>query len=121
MEDQEPMCSRYQQAANLISKRWMPLIVKVLLAGPQHYRQIARAVGAISDRVLSMRLKELEEQEIIQRIVFPEIPVRIEYMLTDKGQALSTVIDAIEHWGTDWLPLPQNGQEALEEQSPYSE
>ncbi|GCE08745.1 HxlR family transcriptional regulator [Dictyobacter aurantiacus] len=100
------MCTRYQQAANLISKRWTPLILKVLLLRPCHYSEIARMVGHISDRVLSIRLRELEEQEIIKRTVFNEIPVRVEYELTAKGQALSEVVEAIERWGAEWLPKP---------------
>ncbi|GLV54812.1 HxlR family transcriptional regulator [Dictyobacter sp. S3.2.2.5] len=101
------MCTRYQQAANLISKRWTPLILRVLLMGPCHYSEIARMVGHISDRVLSLRLRELEEQEIIKRTVFNEIPVRIEYELTEKGKALSEVVEAIERWGTEWLSRPE--------------
>ncbi|WP_201367514.1 winged helix-turn-helix transcriptional regulator, partial [Dictyobacter formicarum] len=98
-------------AANLISKRWTPLILKVLLLKPRHYSEIARTIGNISDRVLSIRLKELEEQKIIERTVFDEIPVRIEYELTAKGKALSEVVEAIEHWGTEWLPLPEEDTE----------
>lgn len=107
MVEEGPMCTRYQQAANLISKRWTPLILKVLLLKPHHYSEIARNVGSISDRVLSLRLKELEEQKIIQRTVFDEIPVRIEYELTAKGKALSEVVEAIERWGTEWLSAPE--------------
>lgn len=103
MQKEKPMCTRYQQAANLISKRWTPLILKVLLGGPHHYSRIARSIGTISDRVLSIRLKELEEEAIIQREVIPEIPVSIVYSLTDKGRALGEVVDAIEHWGEEWL------------------
>ncbi|GCE22859.1 winged helix-turn-helix transcriptional regulator [Dictyobacter kobayashii] len=114
MAEEEPMCTRYLQAANLISKRWTPLILRVLLVRPRHYSEIARGVGNISDRVLSIRLKELEEEEIIQRKVFAEIPVRIEYTLTAKGRALNEVVEAIERWGSEWLPLP-------EEQSPQPE
>ncbi|GLV53198.1 hypothetical protein KDH_00530 [Dictyobacter sp. S3.2.2.5] len=66
-------------------------------------------VGNISDRILSIRLKELEEQKIIQRTAFDDIPVRIEYTLTAKGEALNEVIDAIERWGTEWLPEPEEG------------
>ncbi|GHO57183.1 winged helix-turn-helix transcriptional regulator [Ktedonobacter robiniae] len=99
------VCSRqYQQAAKLIGKRWVPLILKVLLSGSKHFTQIEEQIEGLSSRVLSERLKELEQERIIERRVFADIPVRIEYCLTEKGYALEEVITAIEHWSTNWLP-----------------
>ncbi|GCF09422.1 winged helix-turn-helix transcriptional regulator [Dictyobacter arantiisoli] len=102
MSDNEAICVSYSYAASLISKRWTPLILKVLLNGPRHYSEIVRSIGGISDRILSLRLKELEQEQIISRHVFADIPVRIEYSLTPKGKALNTVVEAIENWGQKW-------------------
>ena len=99
------VCSRqYHQAAKLIGKRWVPLILKVLLSGSKHFSQIEEQIEGLSSRVLSERLKELEQECIIERRVFAEIPVRIEYRLTEKGYALEEVVTAIERWSAGWLP-----------------
>jgi DNA-binding HxlR family transcriptional regulator len=102
----ESVCRTYQQAAHLLSKRWTPLIIRILLAGPSHFNIIARQLPGINDRILSARLKELEAEGILQRLVYEEIPVRIQYVLTEKGQALGTVVTAIEDWGQRWLQTP---------------
>jgi len=106
MRHTEPICVRYQQAADLISKRWTALILKALMGGPMRFNEMAECLDSISDRVLSERLKELEHEQIIVRHVLPETPVHVEYALTAKGQSLSPIIDAIETWSQTWIPLP---------------
>ena len=64
-------------------------------------------MDGLSDRVLSDRLRELETEGVVQRIVYPQIPVRVEYQLTEKGRALKPVIDAIHAWAERWVPLPE--------------
>lgn len=77
-----------------------------MLSGATRFSEIAATVPGLSDRLLSERLKELEAEEVVVRIVHPETPVRIEYQLTEKGQALAPVIDSISTWAEDWLPDP---------------
>ncbi|MFS8630531.1 MAG: helix-turn-helix transcriptional regulator [Bacillales bacterium] len=96
------ICPKFERAINLISQRWTGLIIYVLLEGPRRFCQIESAIG-ISGRVLSQRLKELEEEGIVKREVYPEMPVRIEYSLTDKGKALEPLIQEIEKWSQEWL------------------
>lgn len=96
------ICPKFERAINLISQRWTVLIIYVLLEGPRRFCQIESAIG-ISGRVLSQRLKELEEEGIVKREVYPEMPVRIEYSLTDKGKALEPLIQEIEKWSQEWL------------------
>ncbi|MBP1153775.1 DNA-binding HxlR family transcriptional regulator [Paenibacillus sp. PvR098] len=86
----------------MVSKRWVGLIIHQLLSGPQRFCTIESALP-ISGRLLSERLKELEQEGIIQRDVFPETPVRIEYSLTEKGLALEPVIRGIEGWSLTWV------------------
>jgi DNA-binding HxlR family transcriptional regulator len=105
MRPTEHLCLPYQQAIELIGKRWTGVIIMVLLDGPRRFNEIAERLEGASDRMLSERLKELEATAILERCVYPETPVRIEYRLTEKGKALAPVIEAIEQWGHEWLKL----------------
>lgn len=103
MRHSEHECRPYQQAIELIGKRWTGVIIMALLDGPRRFSEIAEWLDGASDRMLSERLKELEATGLLERCVYPETPVRIEYRLTEKGKALTPVIDAIQQWGSEWL------------------
>ncbi len=75
-----------------------------MLAGVTQFSGLREAVPGLSDRMLSERLKELEAEGIVTRTVIPDTPVRITYDLTEKGHALSDVLDAIAVWAEQWLP-----------------
>ncbi len=77
-----------------------------MLAGATRFTEIRDAIPEISDRMLSERLKELEAEGIVARHVHAETPVRVEYLLTDKGRALDKVIAAIGEWADAWLEPP---------------
>jgi DNA-binding HxlR family transcriptional regulator len=96
------ICPRFEKAMGLISQRWTGIIVYQLLAGPQRFSAISSGTG-VSNRVLSERLKELENEGIVKREVYPETPVRIEYSLTEKGLALEPLMRDIEKWSQTWL------------------
>ncbi|MFY0546408.1 winged helix-turn-helix transcriptional regulator [Brevibacillus sp. H7] len=100
----EQMCPKYEGAMNILGKRWTGLIIHVLLRGACRFKEIREMVPQMSDKMLSERLKELEELGILERKVYPEIPVRIEYELTKKGQELRPVIESIQAWGHKWIP-----------------
>jgi DNA-binding HxlR family transcriptional regulator len=100
------ICLRYQQAVELLGKRWTGLIVQVLLDGPLRFNELQERLEVVSDRMLSERLKELEAAGVIHRAVSPEPPVRVVYSLTEKGHALEHVVRAIAAWAEGWVPLP---------------
>jgi DNA-binding HxlR family transcriptional regulator len=100
------LCKRYEHAIQLLGKRWTGLILDTLMAGPRRFCEMTAAVEGLSDRVLSDRLRELEDEGIIERMVYPQIPVRVEYRLTEKGYDLKPVVDAIHEWAEKWIPLP---------------
>lgn len=85
----------------LIGKRWTGLIIYQLLEGPKRFNAIEQSLP-ISGRLLSERLKELEKEDIVIRTVYSEVPVRVEYCLTDKGRALEAAIREIEQWSQSW-------------------
>jgi DNA-binding HxlR family transcriptional regulator len=100
-------CPKYEEAVELLSKRWTGLILRALLSGCDRFGSIATYVPGLSDRVLSERLKELEHEGIIERRVHPETPVRIEYRLTPKGEELRLIVEAVQTWADKWVPLPE--------------
>jgi DNA-binding HxlR family transcriptional regulator len=99
------LCPRFEKAVELLSKRWTTLIVYQLMAGPQRFVAIENSLPNLSGKVLSERLKELEEEGIIERTVYPEKPVRIEYSLTQKGRELAPLLDNIQIWATRWIEV----------------
>lgn len=105
MKSDEQLCPRFQQAIDIIAKRWSPLIIKVLMAKALRFNEIAERLESVSDRMLSERLKDLEVENIVQRVVHCSTPVRVEYSLTEKGKALGPVIEEIERWSHEWIPL----------------
>ena len=99
-------CPRYEKAFDLLGKRWTGLILRAMFSGCARFNTIASYVPGLSDRVLSERLKELEAEGIIERRVHPETPVRIEYVLSAKGEELRGIVDAVQSWADVWVPLP---------------
>lgn len=124
----EELCPRYQRAIEILGKRWTGLIIRVLLPGPRRFGEVIHAVPGLSDRLLSDRLRELEGCGIVERCVYPETPVRIEYCLTDKGRELEDVVGAIQKWADCWeteaasngQPATTNGRLATSNQEPPS-
>ncbi|NOU95648.1 ArsR family transcriptional regulator [Paenibacillus sp. LMG 31456] len=96
------ICPRFEKAMNLLSQRWTGMIIYQLLSGPHRFCNIEAAIG-LSGKVLSERLKDLENEGIVKREVYPETPVRIEYSLTDKGVAFEPIMRDIEKWSQIWL------------------
>ena len=99
------LCSRFHRASELIGRRWTGAIIFVLLKSRCRFAALGAAIPDITDRMLSDRLRELEEEGIIERTVVPETPVRVEYALTKKGRALASAINAITDWAHKWIPV----------------
>ena len=99
------ICPRYEHAIQLLGKRWTGLLLYALLEGPRRFCELTNTVEGLSDRVLSDRLRELELEGVVERVVYPQIPVRVEYQLTDKGRALEPVVLEIQKWATSWVTL----------------
>src|SRR3954449_3436443 len=97
-------CSLYHRAIELVGKRWTGAILLVLMDGPLHFSGIRQLVPELSDRLLSERLKELEAEGIVERRVLDGSPVRVEYSLTSKGEALEPALRALKQWAHENLP-----------------
>ena len=101
--DYSKMCPKYESAAELLGKKWTGLIIRVLLGGPKRFKDIKEQIPDMSDKMLTDRMKELEAAGVLTRTVYPEMPVRIEYELTDKGRDMEGVIESIQVWGEKWM------------------
>jgi DNA-binding HxlR family transcriptional regulator len=104
-------CPKYEEAISILGKRWTGLILRALLSGSCRFSAISGYVPGLSDRLLSERLKELEANGIVQRQVYAETPVRVEYLLTPKGEDLRQIVAAVQSWADVWLP---SNDDALE-------
>src|SRR5215213_11008110 len=96
------LCSRFHRASELIGRRWTGAIIFVLLKSKCRFATLRDAIPDITDRMLSERLQELEQEGIVARTVLPDPPVRVEYALTPKGRALAAAVDAISDWAHKW-------------------
>lgn len=111
MQDTKPLpelCTKFHHASELIGRRWTGAIIYVLLKTRCRYAALREAIPDITDRMLSERLQELEEEGIVERTVVPETPVRVEYALTKKGRELSSAFDAIGRWAERWVEEPKS-------------
>jgi DNA-binding HxlR family transcriptional regulator len=95
-----PVC----RTADVICAKWTLLLVRELADGTSRFCELERALAGISPRTLSLRLRALEEEEIVERHEFGEVPPRVEYALTEKGRALLPIIDDMREYGEQWLP-----------------
>ncbi|MPZ71440.1 MAG: ArsR family transcriptional regulator [Actinobacteria bacterium] len=96
-------CPHFQKAIEVVGKRWSGTILRALMEGPRRFSQIRAHVTDISDRALSMRLKELEAEGLVMRRVEPTTPVSVSYELTDKGGSLERAIAEVERWAEEWV------------------
>jgi DNA-binding HxlR family transcriptional regulator len=96
------LCTRFHRASELIGRRWTGAIIFVLLKSRCRFATLRDAIPDITDRMLSARLQELEQEGIISRSVVAQTPVRVEYTLTKKGRALGKAIGAISDWAHKW-------------------
>jgi DNA-binding HxlR family transcriptional regulator len=101
-----PVC----RTAEIISGKWTLLVIRDLSDGSKRFCELERSLEGISPRTLSLRLRALEEQGVVKRHTYPEVPPRVEYALTEKGEALVPLIEDMRSYGRRWLPLERRGR-----------
>ena len=94
-----PVCA----TADVVCQKWTVLVIRDLAAGCSRFCELERSLAGISPRTLSLRLRALEEEGIVERKTFPEVPPRVEYALTEKGEALLPIIESMRDYGEMWL------------------
>ena len=86
----------------LISDRWKVLIIRDLLDGTKRFGEIKKSIGNVSHKVLTANLRSMENSGLLTRKVYPEVPPRVEYTLTETGYSLKPVLDTMVAWGTEY-------------------
>lgn len=102
-----PVC----RTAEIVCGKWTLLLVRDLAEGRSRFCELERSLEGISPRTLSLRLRALEEEGILERQTYPEVPPRVEYALTEKGRALVPLIETMRAYGMTWLAeVPASGE-----------
>jgi DNA-binding HxlR family transcriptional regulator len=94
-----PVC----RTAEIVCSKWTMLVIRDLAEGRSRFCELERSLEGISPRTLSLRLRALEEEGIVERKTYPEVPPRVEYALTEKGRALAPLIEDMRQYGRTWL------------------
>jgi DNA-binding HxlR family transcriptional regulator len=97
-----PVC----RTAEIVCGKWTMLVIRDLAEGRSRFCELERSLEGISPRTLSLRLRALEEEGIVERRTYPEVPPRVEYALTEKGRALVPIVESMRAYGNEWLGAP---------------
>ncbi len=109
-----PVC----RTAEIVCGKWTLLVIRDLADGRSRFCELERSLHGISPRTLSLRLRALEEEGIVERQTYPEVPPRVEYALTEKGMALVPLIESMRVYGREWLPACAEDEEQVPEREP---
>ncbi|MHB8845011.1 MAG: winged helix-turn-helix transcriptional regulator [Nitrospirota bacterium] len=90
-------------AISMLGSKWKLLILRELFKGMRRFGELARSVPGISQKMLTQQLRQMEEDGLVSRKIYPEVPPRVEYSLTGIGESLKPVLDAMHKWGTKYV------------------
>lgn len=96
-----PKCP-IETSVKMLGCKWRILIIRELLTGTKRFGELKKAITGITQKVLTSKLREMEELGLLERKIYPQIPPRVEYTLTDIGYSLRPVVDTLKDWGKDY-------------------
>lgn len=96
-----PACP-VETTLTLISDKWKVLILRDLLSGTKRFGELKKSIGSVSQKVLTSQLRQMEDNGLLIRKVYPEVPPRVEYTLTELGHSLKPILDAMQSWGEEY-------------------
>lgn len=99
MKEKSKTTCPVSETIEIIGKKWLLLIIYNLLSGEKRFKDLENSLGQICPKMLSERLKELEESKLVKRKIYPKRPLKITYKLTQKGKSLYKIIEAMDRWG----------------------
>ena len=99
-----PACP-VETTLTLIGDKWKVLILRDLLPGPKRFGELKKSIGTVSQKVLTAQLRDMEHSGLLTRTVYPEVPPRVEYSLTELGRSLKPILDAMSHGGEEYKSL----------------
>ena len=94
----------------LIGDKWKVLILRDLMPGTKRFGELKKSVGNVSQKVLTSQLRDMEENGLVTRTVYAEVPPRVEYSLTELGRSLKPILDAMQDWGEDYKAKSDSSQ-----------
>jgi len=103
MDDAHPLICPTETTLKIIGGRWKVLILWQLQSGTRRFGELRRLVSGITEKMLTQQLRELEQDGLVHREIYREVPPRVEYSLTPRGESLRPILEAIHSWGTDYL------------------
>ncbi|MGG1876561.1 helix-turn-helix domain-containing protein [Paenibacillus cisolokensis] len=113
MEKQPDLC-RVEDALDILVGKWKPIILLHLLQqGTKRFSELKRSMPGITQKMLTQTLRELEEEDIVERIVYPEVPPKVEYSITAYGRSLEPILEAMHEWGTNHIVHKIRKQEGM--------
>ena len=99
-----PACP-VETTLTLISDKWKVLILRDLLPGTKRFGELKKSIGGVSPKVLTAQLRQMEDSGLLVRTVYPEVPPRVEYTLTELGYSLKPILDAMRNWGEEYKAM----------------
>ncbi|WP_294472261.1 helix-turn-helix domain-containing protein [uncultured Intestinimonas sp.] len=96
-----PACP-VETTLTLISDKWKVLVLRDLIPGTKRFGELKKSIGTVSQKVLTAQLREMEQSGLLTRTVYPEVPPRVEYTLTELGRSLKPILDAMYSWGEEY-------------------
>ena len=102
MEKQQLPACPVETTLTLISDKWKVLILRDLLPGTKRFGELKKSIGHVSQKVLTAQLRQMEQSGLLTRTVYPEVPPRVEYSLTELGYSLKPILDAMSIWGENY-------------------
>ena len=102
MEKQQLPACPVETTLTLISDKWKVLILRDLLPGTKRFGELKKSIGHVSQKVLTAQLRQMEQSGLLTRTVYPEVPPRVEYSLTELGYSLKPFLDALSTWGENY-------------------
>ena len=99
-----PACP-VETTLTLIGDKWKVLILRDLITGTKRFGELKKSIGSVSQKVLTAQLRDMEESGLVIRKVYAEVPPRVEYSLTELGQSLKPILDAMQSWGEEYKTL----------------
>lgn len=96
-----PACP-VETTLTLIGDKWKVLILRDLMNGKMRFGELKKSIGSVSQKVLTAQLRDMEKSGLVNRIVYAEVPPRVEYSLTELGKSLEPILDAMKNWGEEY-------------------
>lgn len=97
------MICPFTTTSRVVSGKWAVLVLHFLKDGPKRFGQLKKLLPGIAETTLTKQLRQLEKDKLIERETYPEVPPRVEYRLSQQGEAFKKVLDSIEEWGTNYI------------------